>query len=125
MRVVIAEGMKTLAWRFLAAVALLLGLIGVLLPVIPTVPFLIVAAWAARRGWPALEARLMLHPVFGPQLRDWHQRGAVPRRAKWLATLMLSCSAIFIALIPLVLWLKGTIWTVFLIVIVWLWRRPE
>ncbi|HPU51492.1 MAG TPA: DUF454 family protein, partial [Burkholderiaceae bacterium] len=46
-------------WRLLALLCVVLGLIGVILPGLPTVPFLLVAAWAGGRGWPRLEAWLL------------------------------------------------------------------
>lgn len=52
-----------LLWRALALVFVALGLIGAFLPVLPTVPFLLAAAWAAGRGWPALEDWLLGHPA--------------------------------------------------------------
>lgn len=69
-------------WGFLA-----LGVIGALLPVLPTTVFLILAAWCFGRASPKLEARLLAHPTFGPVLQAWRRDGAVPRRAKWLACL--------------------------------------
>ena len=43
--------------------------IGAVLPGLPTVPFLLVAAWAGGKGWPALEVKLLNHPRYGPTLR--------------------------------------------------------
>lgn len=62
-----------------------LGFVGAFLPVIPTVPFLIVAAACFTRSSTRLENWLMGHRQFGPLLRDWRQRGAIPRRAKWMS----------------------------------------
>ena len=112
-------------WRVLAILLLLLGLVGVVLPVMPTVPFLVAAAWAGGRGWPALEAWLLAHPVFGSPIRQWRERGAVPRRAKWAATVMMACSATMIVLLPLPLWLTLAVPLAMAAVAVWLWCRPD
>lgn len=62
-----------------------LGFVGIFLPVLPTVPFLILAAACFARGSTRLEGWLLNHPRFGPLLRDWRARGAIPLRAKWMA----------------------------------------
>ncbi len=71
----------------------ILGFIGALLPGIPTTVFLILAAWASSRGWPQMDNWLLNHPKYGSTLRDWRANGTVPRKAKWLATIMMSISA--------------------------------
>lgn len=65
---------------------LALGAIGAMLPVIPTTIFLILAAWCFGRSFPALEAWMLAHPRFGPVVSAWRAHGAVPRRAKWMAS---------------------------------------
>jgi len=114
-----------LLWRALALLSLALAVAGVVLPVLPTVPFLILAAWAGSKGWPALEAWLLNHAHFGPAIRRWRESGAVPRRAKWLAAVMMSCSAVMLALTPAPLAVKIAVPAVMAMVAIWLWRRPE
>ena len=82
-------------WALLALALLSLGLaiLGVFLPVLPTVPFVLLAAWAAARSSPKLDAWLVRHPRLGPILVDWRQGGRVPRRAKWMATALMGLSA--------------------------------
>lgn len=75
------------AWFCLGCLMLALGVIGAVLPVMPTTVFLILAAWFFGRSSPRLEAWLLNHPTLGPPLRAWRQRGAVPRRAKIAALL--------------------------------------
>ncbi len=115
----------TLLWRLLAGLALVLGVVGIVLPGLPTVPFLLVAAWAGGKGWPALEAWLLAHPKHGPAIRRWRDHGAVPRRAKWAATVMMLASAAILWLSGLPLAARIGIPLFMLAVALWLWRRPE
>lgn len=62
-----------------------LGVIGALLPVLPTVPFMILAAFLFARGSPAARAWLIGHRRFGPHIAAWEERGSITRRAKMLA----------------------------------------
>jgi uncharacterized membrane protein YbaN (DUF454 family) len=68
------------------------GIIGAFLPVLPTTPFLLVAAWAATRGSPELHRWLYQHPRFGPPLIAWEQQRAVSTGAKWLACSLMTLS---------------------------------
>lgn len=69
-----------LGWLFVA-----LAFAGVVLPVLPTTPFLIVAVGCFARSSPRLETWLLSHRRFGPVLRDWRSHGAIPFRAKLFA----------------------------------------
>ncbi len=114
-----------LLWRALAALALLLGAIGVVVPGLPTVPFLLVAAWAGGKGWPALEARLLAHPRYGPMIHRWREHGAIPRRAKWWASGMMLVSAGVLWLSALPLAARVGIPLFMAAVAAWMWTRPE
>lgn len=80
--------------------AIVLGVAGIFLPLLPTTPFLLVAAWAFARSSPRLEAWLVDHPRFGPPLADWRERGAVPVRAKVIAVAAMSASLAYMLLSP-------------------------
>lgn len=113
------------AWWLLAYASLGLGLVGVLVPGLPTVPFVLLSAYAAARGSQRLHRRLLAHRRFGPMIRDWQAHGAVGRRAKVLAlTAMAACAAILFATAPRT-WMAATGTGVMALVALWLWHRPE
>jgi uncharacterized membrane protein YbaN (DUF454 family) len=72
-------------WLGLGGLFLGLGLLGVVLPVLPTTPFLLLAAGCFARSSPRLHHWLLTHPVFGRPIRNWEENGAISRRAKRLA----------------------------------------
>lgn len=108
------------AWAMLA-----LGLIGIVLPGLPTTPFILLSAWAAARGSTRMHRWLLEHRTFGPMIRDWQAQGAVSRRNKWVATFtMLACAVILLLTAPR-LWMAATGFSVMLLTGTWLWLRPE
>lgn len=74
--------------------SLLLGAIGAFVPLLPTVPFIILAAFCFGRSSPALERRLVEHPTFGPHLEAWRKHGAISRRGKTAALIAFAASAL-------------------------------
>jgi len=111
--------------KIVAVVSLLLGVIGAFLPIMPTVPFVLLAAWAAARSSPRLSHWLETHPQMGPPIRDWRQGGVVRRRAKWLATVMMSGGAVSLAYFARPWWVAAVAIALMASVAVWLWQRPE
>jgi uncharacterized protein len=101
-----------------------LGVIGIFLPIMPTVPFLILAAFCFARSNPKWEAWLMNHPLYGPSIRDWRERGIISRRGKLAATAAFLASITFgwFTLTPPWLYLPPVIAAICLS---WLWTRPE
>lgn len=76
-----------LAYFFLA-----LALVGIFLPGLPTVPFLLLTAWFAARGSDRLHRWLYTHPYSGKLLLDWEQEKSVSRTSKVIAVSMLITS---------------------------------
>lgn len=116
---------KVVLYRSLALSSLLLAALGVVLPGLPTVPFVLLAAFAASRGWPALELYLLNHPTFGPSITLWRQAGVVPRTAKYWASVMMLASLTLLWFSALILLFKTAVTVVVTLVAIWLWRRPE
>lgn len=82
----ISAGRRAL-YLCLGFLMLALGIIGAVLPVMPTTIFIILAAWFFARSSPKFEARLVADPRFGPLIVKWRERGAIPPRAKLYACL--------------------------------------
>lgn len=61
---------------------LLLGFIGLLLPIVPTTPFILVSVWFFARSSKKLEDWLINHKIFGKSIRDWKEKGAISKNAK-------------------------------------------
>ena len=86
----VAPSVERVAWRSLGFLALGLGVLGTVLPVLPTTPFVLLAAFAFGKSAPSLQARLEDSRAFGPAIRDWRINGAIAPRHKLLAITMMS-----------------------------------
>ncbi len=113
------------AWMLLAYAALGLGFIGIFLPGLPTVPFILLSAYAAARGSQRLHRWLLAHRRFGPMVRDWQEQGAISRRAKWFAVITMSICAVLLFLTAPRWWMAATGTAIMAVVGTWLWLRPE
>ena len=91
--------MTRILWFSLGGFALVLAVLGAVLPLLPTTPFLLVAAYAFAKSSPAWHDWLVEHPRFGPAIRDWRDERAISRRAKtWAVLAMLAAIALSVAL---------------------------
>ncbi|RGP39769.1 Inner membrane protein [Altererythrobacter insulae] len=72
-----------------------LAALGAFLPIMPTVPFLLVAVFCFARSNPAWEQKILDHPHWGPQVLDWRERRAISRRSKLMAIGAMSVGAVF------------------------------
>lgn len=112
-------------WAVLGLMSVGLGLIGVFLPLLPTVPFMLLAAFCFARSSERLHQWLITHKTFGPPIIDWQERGAISPKAKRYATI----SVVMVFGISLIIGLK---WQVLAIqaltltcVLIFLWSRPS
>lgn len=113
-------GALILAWFFLV-----LAMVGIIFPGLPTVPFLILTAWFAARGSERLHRWLYAHPHLGKLLIDWEQERAVSRTSKVIAVFMLIISwAIMYHRMDNV-WVLAGIAVLFGVIATYLLSRPE
>ena len=116
--------MRRHLWTGSGWASLGLGAIGVFVPLLPTVPFVILAAFCFARGNPKTERWLVEHPTYGPHIQAWRSRGAISRKGKVAASFAFAVSAgiglwhltMPWALIPLAAAIIGG---------TWIWTRPE
>lgn len=105
-------------------IAVGLGIAGIALPVLPTVPFFLLAAFCFTRSRPELAQRLYDHPRYGPAMREWRDRRAIGRKAKISALAAMAVGAG-------ISWLTiGWPWGLAVIAVLlctgtWIWTRPE
>ena len=111
-------------WRVAGLLSVALGAVGAFVPLLPTVPFLILAAFCFARGAPEWEARLMDHPRYGAHLRNWRAHGVVSRKGKWAATIAFAVSILLALLFSRWPWNMAPP-GVAVVTLSWLWTRPE
>lgn len=112
------------AYLCLAYGCIALGAAGLVLPLLPATPFLLLAAWAAPKGSPRLDAWLHRHPRFGPVLRAWDEERAVPTRAKWLACILMLLSWTIMVFTTSSLWMPLLTGIMFIAVGTYVCTRP-
>lgn len=96
---IIATGARRYALLACGCCNVVLGLIGAVVPGMPTTIFLIIALWAFTRSSPRLRRWLYEHPRFGQALREWDRHGVIPARAKHLAATTMLVSLAILAVL--------------------------
>ena len=83
-----------LLWLIAGCLALVLGVIGIVTPLLPTVPFLLLAALSFSKSSERLHNWLLTHPKLGPPIAAWSERRAISTRAKRLSAASMLASVI-------------------------------
>jgi uncharacterized membrane protein YbaN (DUF454 family) len=103
-----------------------IGLIGAFVPLLPTVPLLLLAVWCFARSSERLHAWLYHHPTYGKSIRNWDAHGVISRKAKIAACVAMAVSmGIMLIVTDLEPWLYLVIAATLTAVAIWMWRRPE
>lgn len=111
-------------WLAFGFICLGAGIAGIVLPLVPTTPFLLLAAFAFARGSTKVHDWLVGHPRLGPPIAAWREHGAISRRVKWMsAAAIVAIFAISVALaVPgYVLVIQGVVLAG---VATFIWTRP-
>jgi len=112
-------------WLVTGLFSVALGMIGIFVPLLPTIAFMIFAAFCFGKSSPRLYRWLLEHPAYGSHIRDWQETGAIRPRAKRLATVGI---AVAFAL-SVALGVSARILTVqamlLLAVLGFIWSRPS
>lgn len=114
-----------LIYACLGFLSLGLAMLGILLPLLPTVPFLLLAAFSFAKSSERMHDWLVSHRTFGPLILDWNERGAIRPAAKKAATV--SIAAVFLLSVVLgapnhVLIIQALVLTG---VLTFIWSRPS
>lgn len=112
-------GLVVLGW-----LAVVLATLGVVLPLLPTTPFLLLAAWCFARSSPRFHAWLLYRSWFGPYLRHWQDHRALPPGAKGKAVIMIVLTlAISLWLVDMV-WVRVLLLTIMAVLLTFMLRLP-
>lgn len=76
-------------WTLAGLLSLGTGILGIVLPILPTTSLVLLAAFCFGKGSPRLRAWIVDHAHFGPMIESWQTTGAIPRRAKIVALVMM------------------------------------
>ena len=103
-----------------------LGVAGLVLPVLPTTPFMLLAAACFSRSSPRFHSWLLHHRIFGPIVSEWERHRAIAWKTKlWAIALMSATLAVSITFFVKPPWLKAALALFGVVLAVWLYRVPS
>jgi uncharacterized membrane protein YbaN (DUF454 family) len=110
----------------IGCLSLALGIVGIFLPLLPTTPFLILAAICFSKASPRLHQWLIHHPRLGPSIVAWQTRRVIPLKAKLLATLLLVPTILFATIVgERPLWARAVMLSVAAGVMIFIWTKKS
>lgn len=107
-------------------ISVVLGAIGAILPIMPTTPFLILAAYLFSKSSPRFHKWLLELPKFGPIIREWEETKTIRKEVKITAIVVLSISMmVTITFVPVKPIVKGVMVFFWISVSIYLWTRKS
>lgn len=114
-----------IVWLISGLICLTFGIIGAFLPLLPTVPLLLLSAFFFSKSSERLHGWLLGHRYLGPPIQDWERNGAISRRGKILASISIIAVfslSVFLRLEVYLLVIQGVTLSA---VSIFIWTRPE
>jgi uncharacterized membrane protein YbaN (DUF454 family) len=106
--------------------ALILGVLGIFLPLLPTTPFVLLAAACYARGSRRFYEWLLAQRTFGPIVHEWQHHRSIPYRTKLTAVVLMSLTlGTSIVFFVKPVWLKAALAVMGVGLAVWLYRMPS
>jgi len=87
-------GLAKIFWVLVGGSSLGLGTLGIFLPLLPTVPLYLLAAFSFSKSSDKLHNWLLSHNIFGPPIRDWNEKRVIKRRSKYMAIIAMAGSVL-------------------------------
>lgn len=115
-------------WLWITAgwLSIALGVLGIFLPLLPTTPFMILAAFCFSKGSQRLHAWLLSRPRLGPMIRDWEEHGIIRPKAKRSATVaMVIVFGATLAFVQVHWGIKLVVAAIGVSVMTFIWTRPS
>ncbi|CAH1533573.1 conserved inner membrane protein YbaN [Vibrio rotiferianus] len=103
---------------------MILGIAGIVLPLLPTTPFILLASACFLRGSPIFHRWLHEHKTFGPILENWHKHRAVTRKVKQRGALFIVLSFTVSILVAPFIWVKIALLVMLIVLLSWFMRLP-
>jgi len=114
-----------LLWAMAGVLFVAVGTVGVILPLLPTTPFLLLAAYCFARSSPKLHDWLLNHRSFGPMISNWDRYGSIDRRSKCIAMIVILMTLGISVAIGVPWWALASQTVVLVIVSSFILTRPE
>ncbi|MGR5193112.1 YbaN family protein [Vibrio rotiferianus] len=116
--------MKRYFFNIAGGLCMILGIAGIVLPLLPTTPFILLASACFLRGSPAFHHWLHEHKTFGPMLENWHKHRAVTRKVKQRGALFIVLSFTVSILVSPIIWVKIALLVMLIVLLSWFMRLP-
>lgn len=117
---------RSLIFNLLGLCSLILGLLGVILPILPTTPFILLAAYFFSKGDNRLHSWLLENKLFGPMIHNWEKHKVIQLKAKiWATGFIIPLFSYTLIFVKVASWIKILVGVSGLGVLIFIWSRPH